>query len=303
MLSRSSPIRTGDSSPVGTAIDGKDLERNEEKAEFSESSTADESQFKRKTYFQKLSVAPQHRPFYLWKMLPRPLVFLWVFPVISYAGFSYGSNLVWFNVLNGTASSFLGSPPYNFRPSIVGLSYLSPLIGVGIGSLWSGRVGDWIVLKIARRNKGILESEHRLWLFGLSCVLIPSSLILWGVGAAHGVHWFGLIFAMCLIAICNTIGVQLSVSYAIDSYRGLAGEAMVTVIVIRNTMSFAIGYGLTPWVEGMGKQNAFVLAAFAGLAQCLTFLLMVKFGKGFRERNKSKYYHYVHEGQSLGLVH
>lgn len=33
---------------------------------------------------------------------------------------------------------------------------------------------------------------------------------------------------MCIIALTNTIGLQLSVSYCIDSYRDLAGEAMIT---------------------------------------------------------------------------
>lgn len=32
--------------------------------------------------------------------------------------FSYGSYLIWFNVLNGTASIILGSAPYNFRSVI-----------------------------------------------------------------------------------------------------------------------------------------------------------------------------------------
>ena len=45
-----------------------------------------------------------------------------------------------------------------------------------------------------------MESEHRLWMFSVSLILIPGSLILWGVGAAHGIHWFGLIVAMCVIA-------------------------------------------------------------------------------------------------------
>jgi hypothetical protein len=211
----------------------------------------------------------------------KPFVLL-SYPIISYAGFSYGSNVVWFNVLNGTASSFLSSPPYNFRPSFVGLSYISPLIGVAIGSLWTGKFGDWIVIQIARRNRGVMEPEHRLWLFSVSLLLVPGGLILWGVGAAHEIHWFGLVFAMGIIATTITIGVQLSVSYAIDSYKEIAGEALVTVILIRNTMSFAIGYGLTPWVDGMGKQNAFILAGFVGLAQCLTFLLMIKYGKRFR---------------------
>ena len=109
-------------------------------------------------------------------------------------------------------------------------------------TLYSGRIADWLVLKLARRNKGIMEPEQRLWLFALSLILIPGGLILWGVGAAHDVHWFGVVFAMGVIGFTNTLGAVISISYCIDSYRELSGEAIVTVILVRNTMSFAIGY-------------------------------------------------------------
>ena len=108
---------------------------------------------------------------------------------------------------------------------------------------------------------------------------------------------------MCIIAITNTIGVQVSVSYCIDSYRDLSGEAMITVILVRNTMSFAIGYGLTPWVENLGYQNAFVCAAFAGLAQVLTFLIFVRWGKGMRKRSVERYWKYIEEMAEAGLTH
>lgn len=115
---------------------------------------------------------------------------------------------------------------------------------VASSSFYTGRVGDWLVLKLARRNGGMMQSEYRLWLFGLSILMIPGGLILWGVGAAHNIQWFGLVFAMGVIGFTNSLGLQISVSYCIDSYRELCGEAIVTVILIRNTMSFAIGYGL-----------------------------------------------------------
>jgi hypothetical protein len=142
---------------------------------------------KKKTYLQKLTLLDKKRPFHLFRMMFRPLLFFSL-PSVVYAGFSYGSNLVWFNVLNGTASLILSAPPYNFPASMVGLSYVSPLIGVAAGSFYSGVIGDQVTLWLARRNKGILESEHRLWLFAPSLILIPGSLILWGVGAAHHVH-------------------------------------------------------------------------------------------------------------------
>ncbi|KAL9608355.1 MAG: hypothetical protein Q9167_006811 [Letrouitia subvulpina] len=148
-----------------------------------------------------------------------------------------------FNYPNRMASLILSKSPYGFSSSMVGLSYLSPLIGVAVAALYTGTFGDWFIVKMARRNRGIMEPEHRLWLFSISLVLLPGGLILWGVGAAHGVHWFGIIFAMGVIGCTNTLAVQISASYCIDSYRELSGEAIVTVILIRNTMSFAVSYG------------------------------------------------------------
>ena len=86
---------------------------------------------KKKTYLQKLK--PISRSGFTKKgnildMAWRPFVFL-TFPVIFYAGFTYGSYLVWFLVLNGTTSLIFANPPYNFKASNVGLVYIAPLIG------------------------------------------------------------------------------------------------------------------------------------------------------------------------------
>ncbi|KAF2737874.1 MFS general substrate transporter [Polyplosphaeria fusca] len=259
---------------------------------------------KRKTYLDKLKLfqtSDLRKPNHLLGMTTRPLIFL-TFPVILYAGFSYGSNLVWFNVLNATSSLILGGT-YSFRPSMVGLSYLSPLLGVALSSAYTGLFGDWWILRCARRNAGIAEPEHRLYLFLPSLFLIPAGLILWGVGAAQHVHWSGPIVAMGIIAATNTIGLQVSIAYCVDAYRKMSGEAVVTVILVRNTMSFAIGYGITPWVRGMGLRGAFVSAACVGLVQVATVGGMVRWGKGLRRRSMHRYSKYVEEMESSGMVH
>lgn len=173
-------------------------------------------------------------------MVARPLIFL-LFPIIAYSGFCYGSNLVWFNVLNATASLILSGESYSSPASMVGVSYVSPLIGIFLGSAYTGKFSDWFMLRMARTKGGLMKPEHRLWLFCASLVLVPFGLILSGVGAAHHVHWLGLIFAMCGIALSNTIRLQTSLAYCIDTYRDLAGEATITVILVRNTTSFASG--------------------------------------------------------------
>jgi MFS family permease len=195
-----------------------------------------------KTFVQKLSIWQPSPGQSMLQRAIRSLRYLgW--PAIFYAGFSYGSYLIWFNVLNATSSIILGGAPYNFSASMVGLSYVSCVIGVIIGAFFSGKVSDWLTIRLARRNDGIMEAEHRLWPFAVCLIAVPSFLILWGVGAAEGVHWFGLIFGMGGLAFTSAVGVTLSVNYLVDCYHDISGDAIVTIILVRNTMSFAVGYG------------------------------------------------------------
>lgn len=60
---------------------------------------------------------------------------------------------------------------------------------------------------------------------------------------------------------------------------------------------------LTPWVINMGLQNAFIVAAFVGLAQVLSFLLFVRYGRNFRQLSIPRYRRYVKEMAAAGLIH
>ncbi|KAK9413966.1 putative Major facilitator superfamily domain-containing protein [Seiridium unicorne] len=278
-------------SPVITATEASPLTDKNEKA-VSPSPGAPEAQAqkaKAKSFWQKLAIFDKPRPFIMHHRAWQSLKLL-SWPVVFYSGFSYGTYLIFFNVLNATSSVILGGAPYNFPPAMVGLSYVSCVIGVVIAAAFTGVFSDRFVIRIARKNHGILESEHRLWLFTISTIVLPASLILWGVGAAHHVHWFGLVFAMGTTALANTFGVTLSVSYLVDSYRDISGDALTTCILVRNTMSFAIGYGITPWFENLGYQNCFISAAFVGLAMCSVYLVMIKWGKRFRYQKREEYW-------------
>jgi MFS family permease len=247
-----------------------------------------------KSYWQKLALIDRqpNRPKNLFTMMYRPVLLL-RFPVLVFSGFQYGLTLVMFNIMNATASSILSSAPYNFRAAMVGLSYFAPLIGAFVGAAYIGWFGDKVGLWFARRNNGVREPEHKLWLFNISLILVPAALILWGVGAYYDVHWFGLLFGMGMLGSTNAIGATTAINYAVDSYKDLSGEGIVTVILIRNTMSFAIGYGITPWIANTGLQNTFVAAAFIGLAFTATFYIMIKWGRSFRLASKELYWKYV----------
>ena len=123
-----------DTSMNTAQIDDEAIEKHDVDTNMSDTSIVGTSRSD-KSYWTKLKVFETkvlRYPNHLKGMVLRPLIFL-TFPVILYSGFSYGSNLIWFNVLNGTASLILSGKPYGFSSSIVGLCYFSPLIGVILG--------------------------------------------------------------------------------------------------------------------------------------------------------------------------
>lgn len=102
----------------------KALDMDQEKADPTTSRTVSVEQgTATKTYAQRLSLWQPSPGQNMLKRATRSLKYLgW--PVIAYCGFSYGSYLILFNILNATASIILGGAPYNFSASMVGLCYL-----------------------------------------------------------------------------------------------------------------------------------------------------------------------------------
>ncbi|PQE24684.1 major facilitator superfamily transporter protein [Rutstroemia sp. NJR-2017a WRK4] len=210
--------------------------------------------YPRKTYRQKLSVIDQKRPNRILYLMWAPFKFF-RFPVVVWAGFMYGTNaLVWTGILNATASPIYTSAPYHFISNEVGFAYFGGVVGMLVGSLWVTYAGPFLVLRLARRNKGVAEPEHILYLFIASLICVPFAMLLWGLGSTYKVHWFGLVFAQGVLTISSTLCLSTAIQYATSSYRDLAGELITTLILIRNTLSFAINYGITPWIDAMGRK-------------------------------------------------
>ena len=245
-----------------------------------------------RSYFAGHKLIETHRPFVAHQHLKRQILFLaWPIPVFS--GFAGGSVLIWYNVLNATSSAVLSAAPYNFSSSIVGLSYIAGVVGVALGFLVTGPLSDYLIVCISRRYNGTFEPEYRLWLFIFPLIFIPSGLILWGIGSANEIHWIGLLFALGFLAFQNACGASLSVTYLVDCYREMAGDALTALSIIKNVMSFAVSYGINPWIEGMGTRRAFGLAAGIGVATCLMCLSMIFFGKALRKTYTNKYWRLV----------
>lgn len=160
-----------------------------------------------------------------------------------------------------------------------------------------------LTIRLARRNGGISEAEHTLWLFAASMFLVPFSLLLYGLGVTYHIHWFGLIFSQTTLAINNALCVSAGLGYAISSYPELSDEMLTTCILIRNTISFAINWGITPWLNAMGYRNTYIIVAAIGFVWNASMLVMVKIGRRLREKSASRYWKDVQRAREKGASH
>lgn len=261
------------------------------------SSTASPSFPPPRTYIQKLHLfrLMPGRPGVkqLFTMFYRPLLIIFQFPNTLWAGILYGTNLSWYNVLNATSSTILSAKPYNFSSGLVGTAYVAPLIGAGLASLWSGKFGDILAIRLAARNGGVREPEHRLWNLAFSGLITPAGLILWGVGAANNVQFMGPIVGSCMLAFGVVCGGATALSYNVDCFKELGGETLISVVIIRNTIGFAFSYAITPWIESQGLVKCFIAVGMVALATTGTFLLMIVWGKAMRRYSAKRYWEYV----------
>jgi hypothetical protein len=75
-----------------------------------------------------------------------------------------------------------------------------------------------LTVRMARRNGGISEPEHTLYLFIASVVLVPTAMIIYGLGVTYHWHWFALVITQVFMAINAALCVAGALNYAIGSY-------------------------------------------------------------------------------------
>ena len=129
---------------------------------------------------------------------------------------------------------YLGAPPYNFSIGQQGLVYLSSCIGNVFGSVFCGWLNDKVSQSATRRNHGVFEPEMRLPVTIFPALLVPTGLIMFGVGINNGVHWIVPVVGVGLVGVALTGIGSIIQPYLMDSYSPILFDCLVVSIALLN---------------------------------------------------------------------
>ena len=69
----------------------------------------------------------------------------------------------------------------------------------------------------------------------------------------------------------------------------ITGEAFTAIAFMRNAFSIWVPFIITPWMEGMGLQNMFIVMGVVSFLVSLLYIPMMWFGKKSRRHFAASY--------------
>ncbi|PVH71652.1 serine/threonine kinase 16 [Cadophora sp. DSE1049] len=221
-----------------------------------------------------------------------PFLFLVQFPAVLFVSMVYGYFNAVMSIVTIIQTTLYPLPPYNFTTVGVGNMNIAPAIGLILGTIYGGPLVDWSILQIAKRRKGIYEPEHRLWLFVFPSLVMIAGLLLFGLTIAKGMAWQINAVGAALVGFGLGGCGDITLTYLQDSYTLILGDALIGVVFIRNAISTTLVFAISPWIEGMGVYNMFVLLGCLTVVTTLACVLFIVKGRDWRVKFAGRYEHY-----------
>lgn len=236
-----------------------------------------------KTFVQSLSIVNGRlRGDSFLKCLIRPII-LFMYPAILWSTVVYSLSVGWLIVLSESVASVYQHTPYNFTPLQTGLVYLSPFIGGILGTAVAGKLSDIIVRFMARRNQGIYEPEFRLVMGFPVAICTALGLMGFGWSAENKDSWIVPTTFFGIISFGCSLGSTTAITFAVDSYRQFAGEALVTLNFSKNVFhGLVFSLFFNNWLERDGSRKVFIALGGIQLACLALTVPLYIYGKRLR---------------------
>lgn len=189
--------------------------------------------------------------------------------------------VVLYVVIAFVLAQLFAPPPYLLSPASIGYLSLGPFVGGALGSIIMGVASDPLIKWCARRNKGVYEPEYRLipcvvgLLSGVGLMLfghlVSTGASYYACSAVHGLMLFGVMF------VCISTS-----NYALDAYRGMAGEIFIASMAVKNIILYGFSYFVNNWTASAGPRHVFYVWGAVAFALMATLPVVFFFGKKYR---------------------
>lgn len=87
---------------------------------------------------------------------------------------------------------------------------------MGVGSL-----SDWVILVLARRNKGWKEPEMRIWTYIFPFIFGAVGYFAYGWAATNQIHWMAIAVALCCLIAQQVSITSMATAYAMECFDGV----------------------------------------------------------------------------------
>lgn len=205
------------------------------------------------------------------------------FPPVIYSGCVCGLQNAILTFYLTTQDTQLYDEPFNYSESQVAIMNVASIIGSVIGCLYAGSLTDYFVLWMARKHKGIVQSEYRLYFSFLSGTIGAVGLLMFGIGIERNLDWrvyyVGLGFISYMFSSSNNLGML----YVMDAYRDLTLETLVTVAFINNIIGCVFTFACSSWLDSSGTENTYIALSVITLAVMYSSGFFILYGYTWRK--------------------
>ncbi|CAI7627935.1 unnamed protein product [Penicillium glandicola] len=251
-------------------------------------------QEKGKTYFQRIALITPSPTLvgtgfkqYGRRLLHTLRVF--TFPAVLYSGLQWGAQDAWLTFYLTVEEDNWYEAPWNYSDAAVGIMNVPTLIGSVIGCIYGGWFSDFFVMWMAKRNGGIFEAEHRLWLLLPVAFVGPAGLMLFGIGSDKGWDWHLPYLGLGFIGFGWGCAGDLSMAYLMDAYPDMVLEGMVGVSVINNTIGCLFTFTAQNWLDAQTLSQVFIAIGILSFCFIMTTVPMIYWGKKCRKMTRKQY--------------
>ncbi|KOC14652.1 hypothetical protein AFLA70_74g003241 [Aspergillus flavus AF70] len=108
-----------------------------------------------------------------------------------------------------------------------------------------------------------------------------------------GMHWAMLAVDQGIYGVGYITTADVALTYLTDCYPDILGDALNSIVFVRNGFAMVVRFAFTPWVTGMGIQNSFILISMLALLTVTLPILLMIYGKRARASTADKYWKYA----------